>query len=259
MESVKKMLLVEPSLIEKLKQSTASDTPLSRLDSDMNNILKKNIDDREKCILYLQTLRRYLNFTKEDRQPYHIPVISENDKTFDDLIMNYKNENLDNKSVVSIDASDEKVVTRQSKTPEKNLYTANKILELIPKTYAKKAVLLMNLLSSNENKIKWDEDGTVTVDNKKIYGSNILDLVNDSLRPLKKSDPIGWETFAKALKDIRVPLTYIGNPKRSEFISCMQKESSTSTPGEEFSTPTSETGYKGKVKNKLEWEKWEPY
>lgn len=259
MENAKRMLLVEPSVIEKLKQPSAGDTNLSRLDADMNNILKRNIEDREKCILYLQTLRRYLNFTKEDRQPYHIPIISEDTNTFDDLILSYKNKNLDSKRVVSTDTPDKELLHKQN-IPEKNIYTTSEILDLIPKTYAKKAVLLMNLLSSNENKIKWDNDGTVIIDNKKIDGSNIVDLVNDSLRPLKKSDPVGWETFAKALKDIRVPLTYIGNPKRCEFISGMQSQLNFSTPEEEsFYTPTSDKQNKRKLKNKLEWEKWEPY
>ncbi|CAG4956759.1 unnamed protein product [Colias eurytheme] len=95
------------------------------------------------------------------------------------------------------------------------LYSPTQILSLIPKTYNKK-------------------------------GSNIVDLINDSLRPLNKSDPIGWDRFAKALKDIKLPLTYIGNPKRCEFINQLQAKDSdlllnktSEIEVQEFSTPSS--------------------
>lgn len=50
MEHAKKMLLIEPSLLEKINQSTHSDTPTSRLDIEMKNILDSNMDDRKKMI-----------------------------------------------------------------------------------------------------------------------------------------------------------------------------------------------------------------
>lgn len=50
MEHVKKMLLVEPSLIDKISQKNVGDgmnNPKSRLDVEMQNILKSNDDDRK--------------------------------------------------------------------------------------------------------------------------------------------------------------------------------------------------------------------
>lgn len=86
---------------------------------------------------------------------------------------------------------------------------------MIPKTYAKKGELLFNLLSLSKIKVRWNDDGTVFIENNKITGSNIIDLINDILRPLKKTgDPIGWEEFAKTLKDLNIPLTYIGNTEK---------------------------------------------
>lgn len=38
----------------------------------------------------------------------------------------------------------------------------------------------------SKSKINWDDKGTVVIDNVIIPESNIVDLVNDFLRPLKK-------------------------------------------------------------------------
>ncbi|GBP12436.1 Uncharacterized protein F54H12.2 [Eumeta japonica] len=58
-----------------------------------------------------------------------------------------------------------------------------------------------------------EEDGTVIINKETVPGTNIVNLINDVLRPLK-SEPIGWEQFATILKEINVPITLIGNPNR---------------------------------------------
>lgn len=265
MEHTKKMLLVEPSLIDKINERNAShENPKSRLDTEMQNILKSNDDDRKKWILYLQTLQRYLHFTREDRQSYQLPIITSNMDSSETLL---KKEQYDKssdsytKEPIVDHTLNEEVVHKESDTVQnKTIYSKKQILSLIPKSYIKKGESLLDFLLTNQNKVHWNDDGTVLVDNNKISGSNIVDLVNDSLRPLKKSDPIGWEKFAKALKDLKVPLTYIGNPKRSDYINQLRLKSFEEISGdEEYSTPTSEKKYIRKLKKKIDWEKWTPY
>lgn len=264
MDNAKKMLLIEPSLLEKLKQPSTNDTPLSRLDLEMQNILNSNIEDRKKCTIYLQTLQRYLNFTKEDRQPLHIPILNTVDENYlgNESKVNNKNEKTESNNAVSSEASTKEVnFEENSNAPTKSFYTSKYILSLIPKTYLHKGKLLLEFVTLNNNKIIWDETGTVIINNQKVPGSNIVDLVNDTLRPLKKSDPIGWEKFAEALKDIKVPLTYIGNPNRHEFISHLQakKTDEITSADELFSTPVSSNKFVKKIKKKVDWEKWTPY
>ena len=46
-------------------------------------------------------------------------------------------------------------------------------------------------------------------------GSNIADLVNETVRARKMSDePKGWSVFARALKESNVPQELIGNKTR---------------------------------------------
>lgn len=257
MEHAKKMLLIDPSVIEKIQQHNAVDSPMSRLDTEMQNILKSEMDDRKKCILYLQILQRYLHFTEGERQPIQLPLVSRMEVSDSDVdnsgydTVDNKNSEINVKDSVTVYPS---IEDEQQENYKKSIYSPNNILSLIPKTYIKKGERLLYLLSTNHHKIRWDNDGTITVDNKEIPGSNIVDLVNDCLRPLKRSDPIGWEKFAKALKDIKIPQIYIGNKKRLDYIKLLQEKEPTDKGEEFFSTPLS-----SRTKRNIDWEKWNPY
>src|SRR5688572_5003959 len=63
MEHAKKMILVEPRQIEKLKETMLEKT-LSKLDSDIYEILHRDVADDEKAKLYSNSLSRYLNIDK---------------------------------------------------------------------------------------------------------------------------------------------------------------------------------------------------
>src|ERR1043165_799800 len=63
MEHAKKMVLVEPRQIEKLKE-TMLDKTLSKLDGEIYEILHRNMADDEKAKLYSNSLGRYLNIDK---------------------------------------------------------------------------------------------------------------------------------------------------------------------------------------------------
>jgi hypothetical protein len=51
-----------------------------------------------------------------------------------------------------------------------------------------------------------------------IPGTNIIDLVNDSLRQRKNFNPEGWELFSKALGHFNVPEGVIRNENRLGLI-----------------------------------------
>lgn len=260
MENFKKMLLIEPDLIDKLKKDHTAESPLSRLDDEMQKILHKKIEDREKWILYLQTLQRYLHFIGEDRQPYHLPIVDNSNEIINN-INHHKNIDHDDNLIVSKQTtSDEAVKDKINNTT----YSASHLLRLIPKTYLKKGELLLDSILENKQKLYWKNDGTVVINEETIPGSNIVDLLNDVLRPLKKLDnPSGWEKFSSALKDIKVPMSCIGNPRRFEYINKLYiKDIKDNTPIKTTlhsnTTPISNQG-SNKIKRKIDWEKWTPY
>ncbi|CAF4869201.1 unnamed protein product [Pieris macdunnoughi] len=206
--NTKKMPIIEHDFIDKMthQQNENKATPRSRLDLEMEKIMSSKLLDREKWALYQQILQRYLHFFMEERQPQEITITEKtvNDKTYDDGKRNltvYENEN-------------EKWLSGELPPSGKDVslqLTTKDILNLIPKTYIKKGELLMESIQKHSEKLNWNKNGTVVVSGKEIPGSNIIDLVNDALKPSKKADPIGWESFSKFLNDINIPLTYIGN------------------------------------------------
>lgn len=132
----------------------------------------------------------------------------------------------------------EKVIQPQKTTELTQPVISNinsRILQSIPKTMGRKAELLLNMLKDNP-KMSWDEYGVVTYKGKIIAGSNIIDLVNDTLRQRKGFNPRGWETFSTALRDINIPQDIVGNTQRWNWMNKYQSDSDSDTS---FSTPKS--------------------
>lgn len=278
MENVKKMILIEPELIDKLKQEHASDNVLSRLDTEMHKILKRNVGDREKWSLYMQTLQRYLHFTEQDRKSFKLPIIAEEtDHSIKNLFPSGTNKVL--KSHKSHSKNNESTLVEQVTKQEDALpsvsgslahYTSDYISRLLPKTFKKKGELLMDTINKHRDKIYWNDDGTIVVNNELIPGSNIADLINDALRRLKRPRPRGWEKFVVALKDIKVPLYCIGNPKTLEYMNNLYlSEFRETTPSKEplqiTPSPASQnrrsrsSSESRKLNKKIDWERWTPY
>lgn len=261
MDHAKKMILIEPEVIEKLKNNNVnspSNDNLSRLDEEMHKVLNTKIDDRDKWSLYLQTLQRYLYFIGKDRKPFQIPIIPFNES----------------ENVIKEDVKPEKVANDQQPSSEgsestnsNDFYTKSQLLQFIPKSYKIKGELLLDFLSKNKDKICWNEKGTVFINNKEVYKSNIVDLLGDILRPLKNSSPHGWLEFATALSHMQVPISYIGNPRRATFVNIISKSPDFGKRFEhkesyspEYSTPkASKTNTGDQTKRRIDWQKWTPY
>lgn len=282
MENFKKMLLVEPDLIEKLQNHSTIENPLSRLDNEMQKILNTKLDDREKWILYLQTLQRYLHFIGVNRQPYQVPII-DNSELRDNIVQDINSEQ-DGNQVITKQSTHTEVVTPNPKKEDllleskcspspktkqlllETTYTPSHLLRLIPKSYLKKGELLLETILQNKDVIDWENNGTVLINKTAIPGSNIVDLISDVLRPIKKLDnPIGWEAFSSALKEIKAPLTCVGNPKRYNFINKLhikdiKEKKDSPVKLLNLNTPvSSKTGVRDRSRRKLDWEKWTPY
>jgi hypothetical protein len=267
------MLLVEPDFIEKLKQN--DNTPLnslSRLDGEMQKILRSKIEDREKWALYSQALQRFLHFTETDRKPFKLPIIvdgvSDVHEDFEKSMVKKEeteyNATLPNPKPTEGDAT--------STPPNHNYplqFTPSHIIKVIPKSYVKKGQSLLDNILQNKQKIWWKEGGEIVVNNQVIPESNIIDLISDTVRPLKRAKPIGWKQFASVLKDIGVPTSCIGNPSNLEYINGLQivedqetpiykNTRSTSIQARGQSTPISNKSLESS-KKKIDWQRWSPY
>ena len=93
----------------------------------------------------------------------------------------------------------------------------DQILQSVPKTMQRKAELLLGMIKNNNN-LTWDEQGVVSYKGKRIHGSNIIDLINDTIRQRKGVEPRGWKTFSKALHESNIPQEVIGNASRWKWM-----------------------------------------
>ena len=110
----------------------------------------------------------------------------------------------------------------------------DQILQSVPKTMQRKAELLLGMIKNNNN-LTWDEQGVVSYKGKRIHGSNIIDLINDTIRQRKGVEPRGWKTFSKALHESNIPQEVIGNASRWKW---MQTNTSDGEESDRF-TPKS--------------------
>ena len=194
MEHAKKMVLVEPRQLEKLKE-TMLDKTLSKLDGEIYGILHRNIADDEKAKLYSNSLTRYLNLDK----PSVITKFSLSD----------------------VDAAEEKSeVVKDSKTIELQ------VLDTVPKKWKSHASRLLTHIKNNPD-VKWSDKGELVLKNTTIPKTHVVDLVNDLLRKRTSTpNPTGWKQLADALKDYNIPHELIGNEDRWKYINASHEENS---------------------------------
>lgn len=210
MEHTKKMILVTPEVFGRLNQtSEVEPDTLSLLDKEMKEVLGNNkISDYEKWTLYSQVLQRYLNIINNIRKPVPLPII-EDEKGVKEGV-----EKINVTDVIHEDHSEE-------------------ILGSVPKTFRSKASLLLQRLKRDGN-IKWDNQGVVYINQKKIINSSITDLLNDIIRPRKTGDPTGWQEFARALREMNTPFELIGNMKRQHYIKELLQYTSDNSFGDDL-------------------------
>ena len=188
MDNARKMLLISPDSIEKLKQNIASKPTMNSLDNEMNKVLHDSkLNEHDAWRHYEQMLQRYLSGVAKSKEPIKIPLVENND--------------------YGSSAMSDDIVQSMGNNP----------------VLSRKTKFLLNLLSRSPY-ISWDESGRVTINNKNLQGSNIIDLLNDVLRNRKHGSPVGWEQFARVLASLNVPREFIHNEQRWAYIQSLNRK-----------------------------------
>ena len=81
----------------------------------------------------------------------------------------------------------------------------------------------------------------------------VVDLVNDLLRK-RKTDPTGWQPFARQLRAMNLPMELVGNVTRRAYIrQATTPTPTTSTPGRRCRMPTTPRSGGGSARRSLSW------
>ncbi|MEW8545072.1 MAG: hypothetical protein AB2693_16225 [Candidatus Thiodiazotropha sp.] len=73
---------------------------------------------------------------------------------------------------------------------------------------------LRSLLVYIQPHVSWNDKGEVTIEEKRIPGSNIVDLIKVHLKDYKNFQPVGKEAFGKLLLDLNVPVSLLAPSAR---------------------------------------------
>ena len=194
MEYAKKMALIEPHLLESLQQQQQQschdhqpqgmlEEKLCQLDQAMQHILdRKDVSQEEKLKLYHQSLQKYLLY-KDKVEPMTVKVIGE-------------------PSLPELHTKTPVEETQESIEAE--------IIQSAPKNLRHKASILLRRLKQDDN-IAWNTKGELVYKGDVIPNTHIHDLVQDVLRKHKTHVPVGWQTFARALRESNIPQDLVGN------------------------------------------------
>ena len=202
----KKTAFVNEMLLQSLKQNQQITSPIiktiTKLDDRIKQILDDdNLDEQKKIQLYTQTLQQYRN-VRQNLEPAAASLLATPTSTSKESITN-------NEST--------------------KVYADKSIIETVPTTYRTRASNLLRFIK-NDDKIKWNDNGIVTYNGRTLNNSNIIDLVNDVVRPRKRSQPNRWQEFAQALDELNVPKDLIGNPRRKTVSHTNFQEQQSSKP-----------------------------
>ena len=119
------------------------------------------------------------------------------------------------------------------------------VLDTVPETMQAKARRLMEHLKRD---IAWTARGELIHEGVPVVGSNVVDLVNDMLRK-RKTDPPGWQPFARQLRAINLHMELIGNVVRKAYI----RQATTVTPSRRSATTTTPRAAAGSARRSLSW------
>ena len=184
----RKTAFVNEMILQSLKQNQQVVSPIlktvTKLDDKIKEVLDDNsLNEHSRVKKYSQVLQQYMN-------------IRENLHTTDVTPTHVNN-----------------AVDSTSSTRPTPLYAEESIIETVPRTFRTRAKHLLRFIKNNDE-IQWNNNGVVSYKDNVLQNSNIIDLVNDVIRPRKTSQPNNWQEFARALHEINIPKDLIGNPKR---------------------------------------------
>ena len=240
MEHARKMALVDPRMLDMLRSPPPPTDTLGKkvhaLDDEMKTIIdRKDLDDRTKVTLYNQVLQRYNVLSdKHAKEPTRVVTVNESGT-----------------GAGAGAGAGARVAEGAVGVPATSATSEIEadVVDTVPKTMQGKARRLMEHLKRD---IAWTARDELIHEGVPVVGSNVVDLVNDLLRK-RKTDPTGWQPFARQLRAMNLPMELVGNVTRRAYIRQATTPTMTSTPGRRRRMPTTPRSGGGSARRSLSW------
>lgn len=230
MEHAEKMYLVPKHELEQLKgtqppQENIRTEATRLLDAEMRNILQRpGLGEYDKAKLYATVLQKYLTYVKQgdlDRGKLTLFLPEQTP-----LEAGYPLE-----------------------TPTNPDAVVQEVLDNVHTRYRKNAKVLLSKLSQHKDISSWDDQGGFIYKGMLVKGSNMLDLVRRTLQThagATKQPPKGWDIFMKAMAELNVPSSVMGNVVNRDHLERLKASAS------DQETPTTPP-MKRKIVSKSHW------
>ena len=192
MEHTKKMLLVDPKILDSHKPNMDEKVnSINNMSQQITSIVNDDDDDDnlyERLNELNQVLFRYLRRMKQVKNN----------------VTSFGAEPLD------------KIQSPPPVKVNKTVEFEREVIDGVSNVNKKKADALLKKLKNNPD-VQWTENGEISYRGNTITGSSMVDLMNEALKKNKSEvKPRGWSTFSLALKDMDIPGEFINNSKRSK-------------------------------------------
>ena len=217
MEHAKKMVLVDPRMLESMQapkdtttykqpESVVIDMTVRSLQEGMQKLLNNpTVSDEEKAKLYGHYLQEYLTMKNKQTQVYRSAAAPQPSPT----------------PAPAPGASPAgPTASGAAAAPGVDDAIEREILLSVPKTMQKQASMLVERIKQDP-RLDWNKRGELVVQGASVPNTNVVDLVNDVLRKRKGFDPVGWEIFARQLRRSNIPQDIVRNQARWRY---MQKD-----------------------------------
>lgn len=237
MASFKKMILVEPSVAERLSESGQREKQirnydptlrnLAMLESEIDSLLKdKSMPDDAKLRIiqtsqhrFEQLASRYSGNVAKHEENEVDPAAGATHATPPAAAA------VAPAAAAAVDDNEEEVV---DEAHGHEVEDRRRILTAIPLRYRNKANFVLDLIDKSPN-VRVDDRLRLVLDGKTIVGSNIIDLMNSLYTPRKKFIAIGSQDFLEALRGLNIPASfvsnrYLSNPSRKRVLAASSKD-----------------------------------
>jgi hypothetical protein len=226
----KYILMSEADINHEIRGGNNNKSPMenrmSEFKNEMLNILNKSEHDESPetmYAIYQQLFSKYLNLNDNKTHKIDFQQQTSDTKQFDFGTENIKND------VGWVDS----------------------VTKLLPKNISKKGLLLAERIR-NSDVITVNNKGEISVKNKIVPNSNIIDLITDfSKKSSALRVPMGAQQFARALKHINIPTSFIGNTARIKLINDNDSDTDDNFYDVEDNTTPKKVYNESSVKRKL--------
>lgn len=233
------MAVVPLELVDQLKTTTKPlETPPTvksahNIDDQLSSIMqRRDLSDYDKALFYQDTLQKYLTYHGKAKKPLQIGLEKQSEEDFASHV------------------EDKDVDTLEKHAVQDHF----NIVQQIPTSYRPRANQILEHILKFPQVISWNDQQELIFQEQTVPGSNIVDLVYDTLRSRGKGfKPTGWKEYFSGLARSNIPEYLISNTERRTMVQELKTKKTRVDVSVESSSPKKKRTKQSKKQTSIPW------